>query len=258
MVLGQNAVLTHNQAMMGRINELNSGLYRICYATASSGADSDADFNPLTSALRISKDEHAPVLTVAPIVNLGQDIVVGWEAGNYDGRISDAFDWLGLYRQGDCEQIDYYSSDLRRSDRAQLKNAHGSQLKNAHDIKSSVSQNQCFIASTTLTTGQAQGEARFSTKQYGLKAGNYVVRYFKGESLSGAGYVCRGMQQTGEDAYRICALEAKATSAIIKVSNTFADGTYQHLSAQENIPQAMQQGLPGLETFCMGPECGDV
>jgi len=252
MVLATDAVLLHDEIMQGRINELNAGVYRICYATKSSQGDSDSDWNILSTTLRISTSQRAPLLHVPPVVNLGEDIVVGWEANNdYDGRVSDALDWLGLYRLGECQQVDYYS-DSRRSQEDR-------QLKVSTDLKYAESQNQCFIASESLPSGQSQGEVRFSTKQYRLTAGSYEVRYFMGDSLNGAGYVCRGMQQLeDEETYRICALEAKTTSSTIEIEGSFAEGTYQHLSAQEEIPQAAEQKLPGLETFCTGPECGDV
>merc|ERR1711988_99618 len=67
--------------------------------------------------------------------------------------------------------------------------------------------------------------------EYQHRAGDYEVRYFTGDSFSGAGYVCRGMQQTVDPGHRQCALEAKVTSSKIAVTSAFADGTYQHLSA---------------------------
>ena len=84
------------------------------------------------------------------------------------------------------------------------------------------------------------------------------MRYFGGDSINGAGYVCRGLQGLTEGQHQVCALEAMATSAPVVVEPSFSEGSYQHMSAQEHVPQAMEQKIPGLETFCTGPECGEV
>jgi len=251
ITLGPDAVITKAQIMSARLNELNSGQYRICFRTKESLGDSDADYSMLDAIVRISLDYRAPVLKVSPSVNLGQDIVVGWEANNdMDERVSHENDWIGLYRQGDCEQLDYNDDKVKSSVDRSL-------LVNSDDTKRPNTQNQCFVAIALLTDHHENGEVRFSLAQY-KQAGTYEARYFMGDSTSEGGYVCRGLQESGEDTFRQCALEAKATSSIITIHNTFADGSYQHLSAQEHVPQAEEQALPGLETFCVGPECSDV
>jgi len=248
--LGQGGVVGRESIYGGQLNELNSGYYKFCYATKESLGDSNKDFSALSTTATIFVDSRAPVLHVAPDVVVGQDIVVGWEANNkLDGRVSHSEDWIGLYREGECVQVDYYNDVAKStSDRSDLESSY--QL--------ATSQNKCFIAASSLPEGLDKGEIRFSSTEYQHTAGVYELRYFLGDSTGGAGYVCRGVQQTDSEAFKTCALEAKTKSSIVHVKNTFADGSYQHLSAQDKVPQAAEQELPGLETFCFGGECTDV
>lgn len=249
IIISAAGVVNSTQILLADMNELNAGRYMLCFATRESAGDSNADFNALATPIEIFIDRRIPSLEVSPTVTFGHDIVVGWHANNkLSGRISKSHDWIGLYRRGDCEQTDYFADRVKGTSDRELLGA----------TKQPTSQNQCFIAAIALPSGKQEGEVRFTNSQYKNQAGEYEVRYFFGDSTGGAGYVCRGMQELGVGTYRICALEAKATSAVFQVAPHFADGTYQHLSAQENVAQAEEQHLPGLETFCFGHECEDV
>merc|ERR1711871_455050 len=252
ITLGPNAQVSRDDIMRARLNEMNSGEYKICYATKESLGDANIDFRSLGSVLRVFISSREPRLHVAPAVTMGQDIVVGWEANNkLDGRVSHSADWIGLYKKGECQQLDLYDDKPKSSVDRHL-------LVKTSETKLSLTQNQCFIASESLKEGHVRGEVRFTPEQYGNKVGDYEVRYFVGDSVSGNGYFCRGLQETGDATYRQCTLEAKVSSSTVSVRAAFADGSYQHMSAQDAVPQASEQKLPGLETFCVGPECSDV
>merc|ERR1711871_1917824 len=91
---------------IGKVNELNPGIYKICYATAGSSGESQEDFKPLTRELEIKPTPATqPRLSVPRSVILGQDIVVAW-ASNIGLQTTAAADssWLGLYSAGACPQ----------------------------------------------------------------------------------------------------------------------------------------------------------
>jgi len=248
ITLKVGATVGRDVVMKAKLNELNSGNYRVCYATKESLGDSDADFNSLRTTVDIFIDQRAPELHVPPSVSLGHDLVVKWVANNdLTKRVRAGKDWLGLYRKGDCTQMDYYH------DRAKTSGTNTeAYMLNVH------SQNQCYLASAPLGQGEVEGEVRFTASQYQHESGQYEVRYFGGDSISGAGYVCRGLQGVAEGEHKICALESMVTSGAVVVEPSFSEGSYQHMSAQDHVPQAMEQKIPGLETFCVGPECGEV
>merc|ERR1711964_945273 len=98
----------------------------------------------LTTRIRVFVDERAPALHVPPAVVLGQEIVVKWEASNkLDSRVSHADDWIGLYRKGDCKQIDYYH------DTAATKVSSERSLLSSK-ARAPSAQNKCYIASARL------------------------------------------------------------------------------------------------------------
>jgi hypothetical protein len=249
-----NQVVDKHAVMRAKLNELNAGTYRICYATKESRGDTDRDFRTISAKAIIFIDQRAPTLSVSPNVVLGHDIVVGWESSNgYDNRLSSGSDWIGLYKKGYCPQVDYYNDrDTSIADVATTGEVSVEYRKNAQQ------QNQCYLASKPLPKSVAAGEVRFSAAEYGNIVGEFDVRYFNGDSISSGGYVCRGLQQSTGGEVRICALESTVVSDPIKVEAALAEASYQHMSAQDHVPQAFEQKIPGLEAVCMGPECGDV
>lgn len=251
ITLKANQTVDKYAVMKAKLNELNSGTYRLCYATKESKGDTDRDFRAIKAVVEIFIDERAPALSVSPNVVLGQDIVIGWKSSNgYDTRRSSDNDWIALYHKGHCPQVDYYNDRARKG--LIEEEVSEEYRKNAQQ------QNQCYLAQQALQKDVDGGEVRFSAHQYGDIVGEFEVRYFNGDSISTGGYVCRGLQQSTGGEVRICALESTVVSDVIKVEAALAESSYQHMSAQEHMPQAFEQKIPGLEAVCMGPECGDV
>ena len=136
-------------------------------------------------------------------VLLGVDIIVVWNAtdGQYSG-LSVAGSWLGLYKKNDCSTRNEW-------------------------------QHKCYLKSYQLPVGESGGVVRFPQKDY-KAAGEYEVRYFRGNSRSGQGQVCAGMKDSGTGTYIQCSLDPAAVSSTVHV--------YGNIESQDDM-----SSIPGLE-----------
>lgn len=225
----KGAGVSHHAIADGKVNELEQGYYTICYATAESGADDNADFVKLSKSIEIlPRSATGPSMTVPATVLLGHNINVQWAStSGYQQVPSEPHSWVGLFRAGEC----------------------------AND--SGDDQNQCFLASQTLDLANQPGEGTitFSASDYKLTAGTYEIRYFEGTSRDGHGQICRGLENVGRDSYIHCLLESVYTSEEITV---FADvNSLDDLSAIPGLEMAFEgevsrfsgkgAGLPGSD-----------
>jgi hypothetical protein len=188
----------------GKVNELAMGVYKICYATRSSEFDAAADFKTLDTEITITEAFIVlPTLVTPQSVHLGVDIVVTWNAtdGQYLG-VSEPGSWLGLYKKGECSTKDEW----------------------AHE---------CYLAAREVPAGESGGVVRFSQKDY-KAAGEYDVRYFRGNTRMGQGQVCQGMRNTGTGVYMQCTLVASTTSDAITV--------FGRIESEDDLA-----AVPGLE-----------
>jgi len=204
MKLETGAVAFTFALAQGKVNELAVGRYRICYATSSSEYDTLSDFKMLDSILEItSVSVSTPALVVPDSVHLGVDIVVVWNAtdGQYAG-VSIPGSWLGLYKKGSCTDVNEW-------------------------------QHKCYLKAHELPVGETGGVVRFPQKDYGT-AGEYEVRFFRGDSRSGQGQICSGMKDSGTGTYLQCALDVAVVSGTVHV--------YGSIESQDDMAS-----LPGLE-----------
>jgi len=191
----------------GKVNELPEGFYTICYATAESGGDHQADFVQLSKSIEIVPKTHTgPLLQTPRTVLLGHNINVRWGASSgLNFQASESFSWIGLFRTGECPN------------------------------GSGEFQNKCYLASQTVDAGvTGTGTVTFSADNYKLQAGTYEVRYFDGTSRDKQGIVCRGMPNVQRDTYLYCVVESVLTSSPITV-----------YTGRNNLDDVAQ--IPGLE-----------
>jgi len=180
---------------VGKVNELGTGIYKICYATKSSEGESATDFKMLAKTIEILPTPATkPKISVPRTVILGQDIVVSW-ASNIDlqTRLSQTNSWLGLYKKGDCS--------------ADTENRH-----------------ECYKAYQFITAHQNTGTVIFSQKDYKI-SGEYEIRYFVGDTRNGQGKVCRGQKGVPRETYVHCVLESAATSETVTVAGSDINDT---------------------------------
>jgi hypothetical protein len=215
-----------------RLNELGVGSYKVCYATAASGADTNVDFGELGTVMSIFVSLRHPTLDAPVSVGLGHDMVIRWKANQgLDGRVSHRLDWIGLYRHGACMASDRHWR-------------HGGE-KILSDSERHLDQNACYLQARRLPAGLPEGEVRFSFADYGT-AGDYDVRFFEGDSRNSSGVVCRGDSRV-EGRALVCSLEAAVVSSAIVVENHFAEQNVMYYAGEINKPQ-----IPGMEMFCKG------
>merc|ERR1711918_266875 len=88
----------------GKVNELPTGVYKICYATKNSEGDDNGDFKMLGREIEILPSTMTrPEMTVPRTVLLGQDLVVEWSSTiNLQTRLQSENSWIGLFRNGTC------------------------------------------------------------------------------------------------------------------------------------------------------------
>jgi hypothetical protein len=171
----------------GKVNELPPGVYSICYATAASEGDQDADFTALTMPFEIiSTPATHPAVTVPRSIILGQDMVVAWSSNvGYSSVQSEAQSWLGLFPKtngvGDCPTT--------------------------HD---------CYISYQFITARELTGTVIFSQAAY-KNSGEYEIRYFSGGARNGQGYECTGITGVPSETYINCNLFAETVSDTIRV-----------------------------------------
>jgi len=173
---------------IGKVNELGAGIYKICYATESSGGEAAEDFVTLGRTLEILPPPATrPSLSVPRSVVLGQDVVVSWASNiALQDVMSDPNSWLGLFVRGDC------STD------------------EMHD------RHKCWKSYQFIAARQLTGTVVFSFKDYKI-SGEYEVRYFQGDSRNGQGKGCQGLQGVDTETYVTCQLVAAIVSEPIMV-----------------------------------------
>merc|ERR1711959_328445 len=205
----KGAEASHHSIANGKVNELPEGYYTICYATAESGADDNADFKKLSVSIEIlPKTAAGRSLQIPRTVLLGQNIDVKWAASRgYKLNVpSESHSWIGLFKVGDCPN------------------------------GSGEFQNKCYLAAQTVDDGiSEEGTITFSSGDYNLAAGTYEVRYFDGTSRDNHGVICRGLENVPRDTYIHCVLDSVATSSPIIV--------YANINQMDDL----SLGVPGLE-----------
>jgi hypothetical protein len=203
----KGAEASHHTIAAGKVNELPEGFYTICYATAESGGDDNADFVKLSSSIQIlPKTAVGPSLQIPRTVLLGHNINVRWSAtAGLHTKPSESHSWIGLFNAGECPN------------------------------DSGEFQNKCYLAAQTVDDGiSGEGVVTFQPTDYKLSTGTYEVRYFDGISRDSHGVVCRGMPRVARDTYINCVLESVVSSSPIVV--------YSGMNKMDD-----QTDIPGLE-----------
>jgi len=164
--------------------------------------------------------EYIPVMDVPEIVSLGMEIIIEWTADQLGSRLSNEYDWVGLFKKGECAQ----TQSMEIPDPEQLVNTQNYV-------------NKCYLQAVSLGRGGfTSGTVRFQPEAYAFTAGQYEVRYFLGESRDSNGYVCTSMPGV-LDYSANCLLHAQATSSPISVVKA---------SSAESLDRNQ---LPGLEVY---------
>jgi hypothetical protein len=172
----------------GKVNELATGTYKVCYATGSSGGDANSDFKTLTKEIEIlPAPAGKPAITTPRSVILGQDIIVHWASNNnLETYTSTDNSWLGLYEVGACSTEEMHA------------------------------RHQCYKAAQFIKVHQSTGTVIFSQSDYKI-SGEYEIRYFRGDSRNGQGEKCDGLTDVPTETYLTCQLVAAATSETVRV-----------------------------------------
>jgi len=202
------------EVAIGKLNEMQPGYYYICYAPVDSGGDSSTDFGPLTALFNILEpNPGGPKLTANDIVPLGGDILVQWVSHQgYTVRKSQPGAWIALYKHRECST------------------STTSNLQNLHT---------CYLAWQFLPEGQQSGQVTFTVADY-KAPGEFEARFFRGDTLNGAGMACKGLEnyRATTETYTQCVFETSATSAVISVPG---DITHVETIAGQGISQHVHQ-----------------
>jgi len=171
----------------GKVNELGTGIYKICYATKNSEGDDANDFKMLAQTVEILPSTATrPKMTVPQSALLGADISINWESTiNLQTKNQEPNSWIGLFKNGTCNDNTEW----------------------AHE---------CYVAYQFIEGGVSSGVVRFSQKDYKY-GGSYDVRFFQGDSRNKQGRVCRGLSKHNSETYVLCVLEAALISSPITV-----------------------------------------
>lgn len=172
-----------------KLKELPAATYKVCYATKSSEGWSEQDWTELSMEVVITStsDEPPPALEVPDAVALGADIVVIWNASTpLMYRDSQPGAWIGLYKAGDC------------------------------DDGVGEGRHECFLANRALPPGIPAGVVRFTQAEYKV-AGEYDVRYMRGDTTNNQGRSCTGLTKSNAGTYLYCMFQAAAKSSTIEV-----------------------------------------
>lgn len=177
----------------GKVNELSTGMYKICYATASSEGESQNDFKMLSKEIEILPTASTkPAMSVPRNVYMGQDVVVAWASNiGLSSTSSVPNSWLGLYEMNACSS-------------------------GYHDLHT------CYLATQTINAYSAQGTVIFSQRDY-KKAGWYEIRYFVGDTRNGQGDECNGMLHVNSETYVRCQLTPAAVSEPFQVVPSYVE-----------------------------------
>jgi len=173
---------------IGKVNELAPGVYKICYASASSEGNTQSDFMMLDARIEILPTPATkPAVSAPRSVILGQDIVVSWASNQgLSGDTSVTNSWIGLFPRGACKSGD------------------------------PTARNRCYSAAQFIADHRISGTVIFSQKDY-KAAGEYEVRYFKGNSRNIQGEVCDGLIGVSHGSSVACGFVESATSESITI-----------------------------------------
>jgi hypothetical protein len=188
-ILQENGIAKNFRLAESKVKELPAGKYKVCYATKSSEGWSQNDWTALSTQVVITATaaEPPPTLDVPESVALGTDIVIIWNASTpLMQRNSQPGAWLGLYKAGTC----------------------GDGVGEGR--------HECYLASRSLPVGIPAGVVRFVQAEYKV-AGEYEVRYMKGDLSNSQGRSCRGLTRSPAGTYLYCMYVAAATSQQIRV-----------------------------------------
>jgi hypothetical protein len=172
----------------GKVNELAVGTYKVCFATGSSEGNSQNDFIELAAEIEIqeSLDATAPTFAVPQFILLGVDLVATW-ASSSEMEVRETSDgaWIGLYKKGQCDEENEW-------------------------------RHYCYLAYRNLPPNSLEGDIRFSQQEY-KSAGEFELRYFRGDTRNGQGQECKGLTGTSSGVYLQCKLVAAAYSNAVNV-----------------------------------------
>jgi len=198
----------------GKVNELRTGIYKICYATASSEGEAQVDFKMLSETIEILPTPATkPSLSVPRTVFMGQDIVVSWASNHGLQDISSKPNsWIGLFEAGACATGD-------------------------HDLHT------CWKAYQFIAARNQTGTVIFSQSEY-MISGLYEVRYFDGDTRNGQGEQCNGLQNVNTETYVTCHLTPAATSETINVQGTYVENI-EDVSTQPGLEAVFGSGGRG-------------
>jgi hypothetical protein len=211
VLLEEGGKLKNFRLSQGRIKELPAGAYSVCFATRSSEGNSPNDWKTLATQISVGSSETEvvtppPVLYPPESVMLGVDIVVSWDASTDQMKYTTQKGaWIGLYKKGEC------SVDV---------------AEGRHD---------CYLAFHMLPEGSSSGTVRFTQAQY-RNAGEYDVRFMRGDTTNRQGRVCKGITKSPAGVYLYCMVEAAAISDTITV--------YGNAATLEDM-----DSVPGLENI---------
>lgn len=169
----------------------------------------------------VAHDVRVPYMKVTENIGQSADILVQWRStsGLDKAATSHPWDWIALYRAGDCQQ----SRNMKMT---------------------TTDQNTCYLAWTYVHPpgGATAGVATFAYILTKWPAGKYEIRYFLGDSQQTYGTVCYP-QNNAPGGAPYCALQAAATS------NAF------YVEADPNL-QGYQAFQHGSTKFVAGFEHG--
>jgi hypothetical protein len=265
----KGGVATFNALAQGKVNELPEGTYNLCYATMNSECDHPEDFSMLSKKIEIlPASATGATLTVQMTVQLGHDMIVEWSSNKgLSPQDMMGESWVGLYDKDAC--IDTHPQTLRHNCRpeggrqqplaaVQLKTVRmmgghcqttadclpeewKSKCQSHHlhssDHSCSNGEHQTMCYKGQCTGGIDHGVVRFKYDEY-VRAGDYDVRMFTGDSRNRNGYMCGGMRSVPHEVYTQCVLES-TVNATVKV--------YNNLENLEDL-----DSMPGLEVMFRG------
>jgi hypothetical protein len=172
-----------------KLKELPAGKYKLCYATKSSEGWSADDWKTLALDVTITgtSTEAPPSLTVPQAVALGADITVIWNASTpLQERVSQPGAWLGIFPKGAC------GDDVGEG------------------------RHECYLGHRMLPVGESTGVVRFTQQEY-RTAGEYDVRFMRGDLTNAQGRACKGLTQSRSGTFLYCMYTASTISSTVTV-----------------------------------------
>merc|ERR1712100_610903 len=139
------------------INELTDGTYKICYATKSSEADSNEDFEDLAREIQIIEkaNGHASVTMETKTIGVGGTAVVSWmSTRGYEAKLSTDTDWIGIYKKGDCAEPDLWQDS----------NGVTPSIANRVVEVDPTNRHKCYVEAQNVGGGATSGQVKFNLK----------------------------------------------------------------------------------------------